>query len=619
MIDHINGESGPIERTSTPHRRSLWGFLALLTALGAIILFTELGRMDVVTDNEGQRATPPIEMVRTGNYLIPTINGLDYLVKPPLLYWAIAGVYKATGVINEWTCRIPTAVCSILAVLALYVFTRRAAGERTARWAAILLLSSPYFIERSRWAEIDVPLTLFVLLSVLALRAACLQRDMYLNLAFAVLSGLALGAASMLKGPPAYLFVVTAWMGVQLAEGRDPGQALRTGLRWTLAAFVISLLFLIPPVRTYVPLPVALLVFALAWFVLALRYGRPTRWADLVTLAAVLVIGAALTFPWVHAVVNMKGLDYFSAMLRSEALERTARATDINSGGPWYYLVALPALLAPWGLLLPLHLSRSAWQSRGGFYRFAVVAGWLGVGLFSLIAGKEREYILPAVPLLLIATAYHLVHAADAYAERWAVLWSRAWRAAMPVFMPILVIGGAIYFTQAERHPVLIAECGVAAVLALAAAYWGFKRPSRRLQAVAACAMLAVCLGMVGRGFHYASTTNNTPRHVALACQRLLDAGLRVETVSRTNFSLAFPYPAVAFYLQREMPLAGNDAEKVKEQFRGKEPYYFLGRKDFMQELGALDRAGVYVIAGPHTSKKLMLVGNQPAPVSLEK
>ena len=138
----------------------------LIAALFAV--FFELGRMDVCTDNEGERATPPAEMLRSGDYIVPTINGATYLAKPPLLYWVIAAVYRMTGEISALTARIPTAACAVALVLAVYLVFRRRLNESAARFAAIALLASPYFLERSRWAELDVPLTLATFLAIAA-------------------------------------------------------------------------------------------------------------------------------------------------------------------------------------------------------------------------------------------------------------------------------------------------------------------------------------------------------------------------------------------------------------------------------------------------------------------
>ncbi len=587
-------------------------FLIALTVTAVLAVFFELGRMDVTSDNEGQRVTPPVEMLRSGDYIVPTINGLDYLVKPPLLYWAIAGVYKATGIINEWTARIPTAICSVLAVLCLYLCIRRETGEKTARWAALILLASPYFMDRSRWAELDVPLTLATMLSMFALRAACLAQGFSKRLGFAVLSGLSLGAAAMLKGPPAFLFVIVAWIAIQIVEGRDPIKALVMGAKWSAAGAIIATALLLLQ-RFQVQgsaLPIGMAIYAIAWIALALRYGRQRRGSDLAILLFSMIIASILVAPWALAILERKGWPYINALIHNQVLERTGTATRINSGYPWYYATALPAMLAPWGLLLPLHFSPHEWRCGDRMYRFAIVGGWLSVGLYSLIAGKENEYILPAVPLLLIATAHHLARIETSALKGWTQRWAHGWTLVLLALLPVLAVGGAIYFAFAERQLPLIIEGAVIALAVLAIFAWMWKRRPVPLTGLYAMALLTIVLGFVGHGFHYTEKTKNSPKPLALACQELIDSGYRVETTKRVNFQDAFPYPALAFYLQRHIPLV-NDPSEVRMRLIGKGPYFFIAREDFLSFFGnAPVMEKVRVLHGPYTSKKLVLVGN---------
>ena len=50
-------------------------------------------------------------MLETGNWLVPYVGGKPFLRKPPLVNWAIAASFKFTGVRNEWTARLPSALC----------------------------------------------------------------------------------------------------------------------------------------------------------------------------------------------------------------------------------------------------------------------------------------------------------------------------------------------------------------------------------------------------------------------------------------------------------------------------------------------------------------------------
>lgn len=183
----------------------------LIAALFAVFLNWAAWTSAPITRVSGPR---PAEMLRSGDYIVPTINGATYLAKPPLLYWVIAAVYRMTGEISALTARIPTAACAVALVLAVYLVFRRRLNESAARFAAIALLASPYFLERSRWAELDVPLTLATFLAIAACWTAFEAATVFRRAGFTLLGGLAMGAAIMLKGPARFSSWVPRGRGI---------------------------------------------------------------------------------------------------------------------------------------------------------------------------------------------------------------------------------------------------------------------------------------------------------------------------------------------------------------------------------------------------------------------
>lgn len=573
-------------------------FLIALLVMGGVAVFFELGRMDVVSDNEGQRAAPPAEMLRSGSYITPTLNGRVYLAKPPLLYWAIAGVYAITGYINEWTARIPTALCSLGLVLCVYFIFRRRAGEGPARWTALALLASPYFLERSRWAELDVPLSLATFCCIMASYAAWTATSSRRRWTMALLSGIALAAATMLKGPVPYLFLASSFIAFCIMEGGNSISALRTGAKWTIVSFIAGWL-LYWPLSMRFPLPVALL--AGVWLILALRYGGGALRRAWGPFLLTLLCGVGLVAPWAAAVLSENGWDFIQTLVHSEVIERTHTATRINSGSPFYFIIALPFMLAPWGFLLPLHAAKRQWIEGAPIQRFALLAGWLSVGVFSLIAGKEYEYILPIIPLLLLPTGYHLSDFEQGCIAKWMRPYAEWWARMLVPIMPVGAVGLAIYSVVRYPSIPLFTELTLLAIIVLGAAFWrrGYT-PGAALTRIAIGALAIILASLLVRAFHY--TGERSPKEIAQLCGRIMDAGHPVEATKI--------YPAFTFYAAQ--PITETvDGDAINAKLHGDTPYFYLTRKQFIGMVEGLGTAGgPQIIAGPATNKHLLLTGN---------
>lgn len=581
-------------------------FLAALVLCAVFAVFFELGRMDVWSDNEGQRATPPAEMLRTGDFVIPTINGIDYLAKPPLLYWAVAGVYRVTGVISPFTARVVTAVCGCLLVLCVYLCFRRETGDLPARWGALALLTSPYFLERSRWTELDVPLALMTFLAIVGYRRACTATGASRRSAFVVGAGLALGAAIMLKGPAPLLFLWAGWVAIGLTEGTPGAKTLRNGLIVSAAALLVELAIEVAhPLR----FPVVLVAVMLYWSVAGWRRsGRDGR-VRLALLLAVIAIGVAVCAPWCIGVLNAKGWDYASKLIHGEVLTRTHTATEINSGSSFFYILTLPLLLAPWGLLLPLHFDPKSWRDKDAGYRFPLACGWLSVLVFSVIAGKEYEYILPGFAFLSLATGYHLADLTGRAATGWTAAWMRRWVWVALVLLGILPLAGAIYASVFVRTPALVVECWVLAVTALGLSIDGWRRPMRRAGHVFGLSLATVLVWLlVSRSFYY--TGDHSPREIGTTTGRLLQAGYEVEA---GWLRLPFP-PAFAFYAGAPVPMQIR-FDVIREKMAGDAPYYLVTREgDIAVVASELGSVAYEKLLGPHSNKGYILIGNRPLP-----
>lgn len=581
-------------------RRPPLSFSLLLCAIFGFAIFFELARMDVVSDNEGQRAAPPAEMLRTGDYIVPTINHEVYLAKPPLLYWAIAGVYRVTGGPSEWAARLPGGLCAIALVLCVYLLLRDAAGERRARWAALMTGLAPYFLERARWTQLDVPLTLAMFLAIVALHLGNGR------VRPVVLGGIACGAAMMLKGPVVFPFLWAGWVASVVAADTDRSNDVRLGVRWS--AFALGLDFALRGVAGLLdrggwltfPWGLVLLVGVWTWYAGRADWRGGRRFVRWLLAAA---LGGLCVAPWAAAVLREVGWAYVQTLLDEQVLERTHTASQINSGSTFYFLAGAPLMLAPWGLLLPALFSRALWDRCGAWYRFSVAFGGISVAVFSLFAGKEYEYILPALPFLASALTYVWLEPGDYGEWRPLNMWVRGCKAALPALVAVSVLMAAVYFSVANPDAILLVEIWSGVVIS-GVAWWLLRRaedPSR----LAVVAFAAILIVLVARSYHY--TGERSPQAIIKLAAELQRAGYAVETSKM--------YPAFAFY--SELPIRElQDADLLEEKLRGDAPYFFLTRTEiaegYLQDIPAEYRQ---VLAGPVTSKNHILIGNMPLPV----
>src|SRR5438309_3294408 len=106
--------------------------------------------------NETLRAIIARDMLRCGNWIVPTLYGEPIFTKPPGMYWAIALCSWPFGEVTEWTARLPSALAASVSVFLVYWLFRLLLDRRAGLVAGLLLPMSAFWLERSASAEIDM-------------------------------------------------------------------------------------------------------------------------------------------------------------------------------------------------------------------------------------------------------------------------------------------------------------------------------------------------------------------------------------------------------------------------------------------------------------------------------
>ena len=139
-------------------RRSL---LAGLTLVLALAWFGTLGVRPLYKADESRYAEIPREMVASGDWITPRLNGFKYFEKPPLQYWATAAFFSAIGE-KDWVARLWTALTGFAGIALVFLFTRKLIDQKTALMAAAVLAGSPLYVLLGQVNTLDMGLTLFL-------------------------------------------------------------------------------------------------------------------------------------------------------------------------------------------------------------------------------------------------------------------------------------------------------------------------------------------------------------------------------------------------------------------------------------------------------------------------
>ncbi len=211
--------------------------LFLVIAVWAAVYLPALGSLEIKGE-EGRRILPAISMLETGNYLVPQIGSEPYLRKPPLINWLVAASFKLFGARNEWTARLPSALCVLAVAIAFITIARSSLGATGSLIAASIWLTNFGIVEKGRLIEIEaLYVSLFALAMICWLSGWRERRSQWLTW---TLPFVFLGLGLLAKGPVHLIFfyaivVAILWRGRELRQLFTPAHFV--GILIMLAIF----------------------------------------------------------------------------------------------------------------------------------------------------------------------------------------------------------------------------------------------------------------------------------------------------------------------------------------------------------------------------------------------
>lgn len=315
---------------------SLTNTIPIAVQLLVWLLLTAYLRALLLPD-EGRYANVVREMLN-GDWLVPTLNGMPFFHKPPLLYWLDMLAVQLFGM-NALTVRAGSILGAWACGMVVFVLLKHWHGVRVAVVTLIILATSPLFYFSAQYNNHDMLVSGLISIAILLIARAV----------------------------------------------EDTNILSRRHLRWAyavcaLAVLTKGLIGIVIPGMVIVP-----------WLVVQ------RRWKSLGQLFEPVALGIFLlmVLPW-FVLIQLRYPGFFHYFFIYQHVDRFLMQTFNNVQPAWFFFVVLPVLTLPWAVFGPAALNQ-AWRERTPLQSLSL--WWLLATLlfFSLMHSKLVGYILPAV------------------------------------------------------------------------------------------------------------------------------------------------------------------------------------------------------------------------------
>lgn len=330
---------------------SFSGKTITITALFLLFLFLLPGiNRGLWGPDEPREAGICSAMVRTGEYMIPRLNGKPFLEKPPLYYIVAASIGSLIKTDNEIPYRLASLFFGTLTLLVAFSLVSRHYGRTAGLIAAGILASSWGFFKLSRWILVDISLVFSITLCL----SAYLEFRKRESFQAVIVFGLGLGTSFMAKGLIGPAIVASAVL---------------------MDTVMMKDFSIIRRLRPHLALPI-MFATTVPWIVYLYAHGG---------------------WPFVREVIVVNGIMRFTGAPEGAALG--------HQHGMTYYLSLFPENFLPWTLLFIPALISAVRKYRDNPF----LAWFAGPFILICIASTKRGiYLVPLFPAAAAITALWL-------------------------------------------------------------------------------------------------------------------------------------------------------------------------------------------------------------------
>ena len=525
--------------------------LLLLVLLSYPLFFYKLGDRDIWSPDEDEYVQVNREMVLDGHWIYPTVNGEPYNIKPPLFNWVGSAFAKLNGEVTEHTSRLPSALAASAGLIILYFFGRKLFGHRAGLLSALIIGTTPIYIEFGRWIQINMIST--VLLT-------------------ATLGLFYWGYSDERKRAPAYLL-----MYVPIGLG-----TLNMGLVNVVMPMIVIGLYLIAvkDVR----------------HILKLRIG----WGILIYLVIVA--------PW-YVIVSLKG-GYIHDLIILTNFTRYFKEW-VHVRPFYYYLSTIPPYFLPWFIFLPgafyLCFSQQTKMERKQLlFPFLWVVGLFV--FFSISQTKRSEYLLPVFPAMALLVGYVIDRSIRSWDE--SLFWRRliSWPLHIATgFLLVAGIGISVYGGILSMDWLLIVlPLSLILIFGALGVYYLFQRGKPMMSILTIVLTLVVSVSYGVGPVVSQKNENKSAKPFCLKVRRYLPPGEKLKMYD-------FNRPIYAVYTERFMDVAW-DTNTLAKWFQSKKPVYVVAKEKTYLEIKDSFPLPIYVVIREWIDHRyVLLISNRPA------
>jgi len=321
--------------------RTFWMDILWLTLLFAPIYFLFLGNRPFATPDEARYVEIPREILATGDWVTPRLNGVKYFEKPPLLYWIEAAFQYAFG-LKEWAMRLPIVLFGLTGILGTYAFGQRVFNRHTALYSAFILGSSCIYFVMSRLIILDMAVSLFVMLSLFSFYSAQQETETRKRRLFYA------------------LFTLFCALGV-----------LTKGIMALAVPGVVIILWA--------------------------TYSRRWRAIFPAYLPSNLALFLLIAAPW-HILASLKTPEFAYKYFIVEHVLRYATTIHLRNQPVWFFIPIIIGGFLPWSALFPYAFAKAFRDRYMHINAFLLIWVAFVFIFFSLSKSKLIPYILPLFP-----------------------------------------------------------------------------------------------------------------------------------------------------------------------------------------------------------------------------